>query len=175
MRCATPGPCSSPPQGHKTAFKFQRIRCTICFTSPDNHQKKKDHTWKSCACLSVATNVQKLKLQGQKRSFWLFRTAALCIEWMSRRISRDSRNGRTSWKRCGTVRPAVTLYVNELLIQICKFWIQVSRHWPQLGLPQMALWHHVGVTIGITIDKNGSLYDPAGTESWNMQIRWETN
>ena len=40
MRCANPGPCSSQPQGHITAFKFQRIRCTICFTSPDNHQKK---------------------------------------------------------------------------------------------------------------------------------------
>jgi len=24
-----------------------------------------------------------------------------------------------------------------------------------------------------TLDKNGSLYDPAGTESWNMQIRSE--
>ena len=35
----------------------------------------------------------------------------------------------------------------------------------------MALWHHVGVTIGITLDKNGSLYDPAGTESCDMQIR----
>ena len=28
-----------------------------------------------------------------------------------------------------------------------------------------------GVTIGITLDKNGSLYDPSGTESCNMQIR----
>ena len=35
----------------------------------------------------------------------------------------------------------------------------------------MALWHHVGVTIGITLDKNGSLYDPSGTESCDMQIR----
>ena len=26
-----------------------------------------------------------------------------------------------------------------------------------------------------TLDKNGSLYDPAGTESCNMQIRQETN
>ena len=26
----------------------------------------------------------------------------------------------------------------------------------------------------ITLDKNWSLYDPAGTESWNMQIRYET-
>ena len=34
----------------------------------------------------------------------------------------------------------------------------------------MAPWHHVGATMEITLDKNGSLYDPAGTESWNMQI-----
>ena len=26
-----------------------------------------------------------------------------------------------------------------------------------------------------TLDKNGSFYDPAGTESWNMQIRQEPN
>ena len=38
----------------------------------------------------------------------------------------------------------------------------------------MAPWHHVGATMEITLDKNGSLYDPAGTESWNMQIRTET-
>ena len=54
---------------------------------------------------------------------------------------------------------------------MCKFGVQVSRHSPQTGLPQLALWHHVGVTIGITLDKNGSLYDPAGTESCNVQIQ----
>ena len=79
---------------------------------------------------------------------------------------RSSRSSQNGWK---TARPSVALYLNELLVQKCKFRIQVSRHWPQLGLPQMALWHHVGVTIGITLDKNGSLYDPAGTESWNVQ------
>ena len=30
----------SCPNWHKTAFKFHRIRCTKCLTSPDNHQKK---------------------------------------------------------------------------------------------------------------------------------------
>ena len=54
---------------------------------------------------------------------------------------------------------------------MCKFGVQVSRHSPQTALPQLALWHHVGVTIGITLDKNGSLYDPAGTESCNVQIQ----
>ena len=42
---------SSCPNRHITASKFQRIRCTTCFTSPDNHQKEKDHTWKACTCL----------------------------------------------------------------------------------------------------------------------------
>ena len=51
MRCANPGPCSSQPQGHKTAFKFHRIRCTKCLTSPDNHQKEEYHTCKTWACL----------------------------------------------------------------------------------------------------------------------------
>ena len=45
---------------------------------------------------------------------------------------------RTLWKRCITVRPTVALYLDELLIQKCKFGIQFSRHWPQLGLPQLA-------------------------------------
>ena len=36
---------------------------------------------------------------------------------------------------------------------------------PKQGCLNWPLWHHVGVTIGITLDKNGSLYDPAGTES----------
>ena len=50
---------NSCPNRHITASKFQRIRCTICLTSPENHQKKEDHTWKSCACLvpSACCNV----------------------------------------------------------------------------------------------------------------------
>ena len=57
---------------------------------------------------------------------------------------------------------------------MCEFRIQDGQHSPWRGLPQMAPWHHVGATMEITLDKNGSLYDPAGTESWNMQIRYET-
>ena len=60
-------------------------------------------------------------------------------------------------QRHKTVRPTVALYLDELLIQKCKFGRQFSRHSPQIGLPHLALWHHVGVTIGITLDKNGSL------------------
>lgn len=39
------------PHGHKQLFKFLRIRCTTCSTSPDNHQKKEYQTCKSCTCL----------------------------------------------------------------------------------------------------------------------------
>ena len=45
------GPLSIKPHGHKRLFKFNRIRCTKCLTSPDNHQKKKNHTWKAWTCL----------------------------------------------------------------------------------------------------------------------------
>ena len=53
----------SCPNWHKTAFKFQQIKCTICLTSPDN-QKEENHTCKSCTCLipvscTVATWLQK--------------------------------------------------------------------------------------------------------------------
>ena len=40
----------------------------------------------------------------------------------------------------------------------------VNTH-PEEGCLQLAPWHHVGATMEITLDKNGSLYDPAGTES----------
>ena len=33
---------------------------------------------------------------------------------------------------------------------------------------------YIYLDVTRTLDKNGSLYDPAGTESWNMQIRYET-
>ena len=48
VRCANPGPCSGQPQGHKTASKFQRIRCTICLTSPDNQKEKRPHLKDMC-------------------------------------------------------------------------------------------------------------------------------
>ena len=41
-------------KGIETAFKFQRIRCTKCITTPDNHQKKETTpesrvpAWSSC-------------------------------------------------------------------------------------------------------------------------------
>ena len=58
---------------------------------------------------------------------------------------------------------------------MCKFGSQICQAFtPQRRFPQVGPWHHVGVTMEITLDKNGSLYDPSGTESCNMQIRLVT-
>ena len=44
--------------------------------------------------------------------------------------------------------------------------VKSVKHLPHSGrFPQVGPWHHVGVTMEITLDKNGSLYDPTGTES----------
>ena len=61
----------SCPNWHKTAFKFHRIRCTICFTSPDNHQKKKTTPGKRVpACFSChVMNVTSWSCSGEKIVF----------------------------------------------------------------------------------------------------------
>ena len=48
------------------------------------------------------------------------------------------------------------------------FWTGNSRH--RVGTN----FDSISMGCAHTLDKNGSLYDPAGTESWNMQIRCET-
>ena len=105
---------------HITASKVQRIRCTTCFTSPDNHQKEKDHTWKTWACLIqfhvVLPNVAvKLWNCCKNGGFWMFSTASQSQSCIPRGITRDRRISGTLKKRCKTERAAVTLYLNELL------------------------------------------------------------
>ena len=48
----------------------------------------------------------------------------------------------------------------------CQFRCQVWPQSPAEGLPQVAPWHHVGVTMDITLDKLDLLRDPSGTESF---------
>ena len=117
--------------------------------------KRKSHqTWKACACLQpFSWSCFTAKADAaEKTRFRMVSTAFTLIERQFGEEPWDIRNSGTLWKRCITVRPTVALYLDELLIQKCKFGSQFSRHWPQLGLPHLALWHHVGVTIGITLD-----------------------
>ena len=142
----------SCPNWHKTAFKFQRISCTTCFTSPDTKETTPAGKGHAC-CLHVFMSciLSKAEAAGTKME------VSDCSERLHLKECRSLGSlGHPELqeisKRLKTVRPSVSHYLDELLIQKCKFGIQVRRHWPQLGLPQSALWHHVGVTIGITLD-----------------------
>ena len=65
------------PQWHKTASKFQRIRCTICFTSPKTKETTPAGKGHACCLLSWmscwTSNAQAAVI---KKSFWQFRTAS---------------------------------------------------------------------------------------------------
>ena len=99
---------------------------------------------------------QNLKLQRKNRflAVWHGCTVEELLSTEVHKGPQEQRDSRKGWKNA---RLTVALYLDELLIQKCEFGSQVSRHSPQIGLPHLALWHHVGVTIGITLDKNGSL------------------
>ena len=74
-----PGPWSSLPQLAKTAFKFQRIRCTICLTSPDNHQKKKTTPESRVPAWYMWHEVMQRDCKSccEIRGFWMFGAASL--------------------------------------------------------------------------------------------------
>ena len=96
------------PQWHKQLFKFQRIRCTICSTSPENHQKKKATPGKhvpACNVFRGHVSLQKLELQGKNKvsgsSDWLHtgRNAFRKIHWDGRTsgdIARRLVNGKAN-------------------------------------------------------------------------------
>ena len=91
------------PHGHKQLFKFQRIRCTTCSTSPTNHQKKGRPYLESVdlpewlLMRHVCVHLQKLR-NWKKNSFWLFRSASNPERRSFQGITRDHRISRTSQK-----------------------------------------------------------------------------
>ena len=76
-------------------------------------KRKEDHTWKACACLSVATNVQKLKLQRKNEVSGSSEQLHSDIQAFGEEPW-DQRTSGTSQRWCRTVRPTVALYLNEL-------------------------------------------------------------
>ena len=68
---------SSCPNRHKTAFKFQRIRCTTCFTSPDTKETTpagKRHA--CCLHLLMPCIVSKAEAAGTEKE------VSDCSEWL---------------------------------------------------------------------------------------------
>ena len=106
----------SCPNWHKTAIKFHRIRCTICLTSPDNHQKKKttpESRVPAWILVHVVMPLSWQKLQVQKEVSEC--SAQLhSVEMHSTGFTKDSRSSENLQKRWITVRPSVALYITRI-------------------------------------------------------------
>ena len=74
-------------------------------------------------------------------------------------VAFDHRSSRTSQKGWGQLFRFTSM---NYRVKMCKFGSQVCPQSPQEGLPQLAPWHHVGVTMEITLDKNGSFKRSVG-------------
>ena len=105
------------PQWHKTASKFHRIRCTKCFTSPDNHQKKGKPNLQ-VVCLPVSSvetwcnvAVKELQKGGFRRLARL-----LAVKNANHKGSQGTAGSAGHHKRCKTERPTVAIYLDELPI-----------------------------------------------------------
>ena len=87
----------SCPNWHKTAFKFQRIRCTTCFTSPETKETTPAGKGHACCLLSHMSC-----WSSRARAAVVRNEVSECserhhtVEELAQRISKDSRNSGTS-------------------------------------------------------------------------------
>ena len=106
----------SCPNWHKTAFKFQRIRCTTCFNSPDTKETTPVGNGHACCLLShmscwtskTQAAVAKTEFLVVPQGFTLWRMQ------FSKDLKGLPEQRDFSRKRQKTARPTVALYLNEL-------------------------------------------------------------
>ena len=156
--CITPSRerCQVKPRGHKKLFKFQRIKCTTCLTLPET--KVTTPAGKGHAChLSLFMTCCPQKLQRVKWRFLTIRSGFSQVGVQVQKVHKGRRDPRDFAKWWRTERPTVSLYLEELPNWKCHFRNQVRQDSPTMGLPPLALWLRIGATIGITLDKNGSV------------------
>ena len=83
--CQSRPAVSSCPNGIETAFKFQRIRCTICLTSPENQKERTPHLQDVCLpdsyvmtwCNDAAKVAAKTEVSEVRHNFTLQRCISL--------------------------------------------------------------------------------------------------
>ena len=117
------GPWSIKPHGHKRLFKFEWIRCTTCFTSPDNRQEKKTkpegmYLLEAFVMSHVASSAW---ASARKGGFWQFETASRS-QRRTYQGSERRQERRDLAKRLVTIRPTVSLYLDELLHEHVWIW-----------------------------------------------------
>ena len=87
------------PQWHKQLFNFRRIRCTICSTSPENHQKQERPHLKGM-CLPATSFMVMCRFKSlsysEKIRFLVVRNGFTLVEKQFAKVHRDNGNGGTS-------------------------------------------------------------------------------
>ena len=143
----------------------------MCYLTRQPSKRKRPHL--KVMCLPVSSVMEWCNVAAKSAAKMEVSVVQHGFTWKSRSLGslgpperQDTSKGLINCKAsCCTLRRWITTL--KVSIQNST----LSTLTPQRRLPHEALWHHVGATIGITLDKNGSLYDPAGTESCDMQIR----
>ena len=114
------------PQWHKTASKFQRIKCTICCTSPNNHQEKKSPHLK-VMCLPVESVVtwcnvavkvlQKTEVSGNSERLHSWRNASARNPWDHKISGTISKGWKNSMAGCCSLLRWITnlKFVNSVV------------------------------------------------------------
>ena len=74
------------PQWHKQLYEFQRIRCTICSTSPNTKETTPAGKGHAC-CRTCHVELRKLELQWQKKEFLAVQIGVTLAEMYSVRFT----------------------------------------------------------------------------------------
>ena len=128
----------SCPNWHKTAFKFQRISCTTCFTSPDTKETTPAGKGHAC-CLHVFMYLYPVKS-------WSCRTKMEVSDCSERLHLKECRSlgfpgtsGAAGNLKNGWNRKAICFaYLDELLIQKCNSEfksVDIDPNWGCLNRP----------------------------------------
>ena len=81
------------PQWHKRLYKFHRIRCTICFTSPKTKETTPAGKGHACCLLSLMSCCTSQAEAAAKQKVCGCSARLHSVEMLSTGFSRDRRNG----------------------------------------------------------------------------------
>ena len=146
------------PEGIKQLYEFQRIRCTKCLTSPDNHQKKKYHTWKACTCLqhlSWSSGTSKAGAAGTKNGVSgcsdHHHAEGVKFPGILKGQRRQQDFPKVVQNRMANCYPLLKRITK---LKCVNSVVRKISSQPKKGCLN---WLHVGATMDIALDKNGSL------------------
>ena len=123
---------NSCPNRHITAAKFHRIRCTICFTSPENQKERIPYLQVVCLPYSNVVTWCKMTLQKllQERRFLNVQHGFPVTELYSTRFHKGPQDQRDTQKTVQNGKASCYTLLKWITRLKCKFGSPVSRHSP---------------------------------------------